>query len=148
MGLPINIQELFSGRSVEWERLEFKRGWNPQEVLHTVCAFANDFHNMGGGYVVIGVAEENGRPLLPAVGIPADQLDSVQKELLNLGFNAVQPPLSSGRCTIRSERTMDIGHLGTRWSEQAIQGEGELGSGDQGLRPLHTAELQHHQGHR
>jgi hypothetical protein len=36
---------------VEWERLEFKRGWNPEAVLHTLCAFANDFHNLGGGFV-------------------------------------------------------------------------------------------------
>ena len=51
MSLPINIHEVLRGRSVEWERLEFKRGWNPEAVLHTLCAFANDFHNLGGGYV-------------------------------------------------------------------------------------------------
>lgn len=45
--------------------LELKKGWNPADVLHTLCAFANDFHNLGGGYIVIGVAEENGRPVLP-----------------------------------------------------------------------------------
>jgi hypothetical protein len=51
MPLPINIDDLLHGRSVEWERLEFKRGWNPLDVLHTACAFANDFHNLGGGYI-------------------------------------------------------------------------------------------------
>ncbi|MDR2232440.1 MAG: hypothetical protein LBE56_04870 [Tannerella sp.] len=30
------------GHSVEWERLEFKRGWNPEEVIHTMCAFVDD----------------------------------------------------------------------------------------------------------
>jgi hypothetical protein len=29
---------------VESERIEFKEGWNPLSVLHTLCAFANDFH--------------------------------------------------------------------------------------------------------
>ena len=29
MPLPINIHELLRGKSVEWERLEFKEGWNP-----------------------------------------------------------------------------------------------------------------------
>src|SRR5262249_22811510 len=33
------------GRLVERERLEFKEGWNPEAVLHTGCAFANDFPN-------------------------------------------------------------------------------------------------------
>jgi len=39
MGLPINISELIHGKVVEWERLEFKEGWNPEDVLHSVCAF-------------------------------------------------------------------------------------------------------------
>jgi len=43
---------------IEWERLEFKRGWNPVKVLHPVCAFANDFHNLNGGYIVLGVEAE------------------------------------------------------------------------------------------
>ena len=58
MALPINIDELLSGRVVETERLEFKEGWNPEPVLHTMCAFANDVNNWGGGYIVIGIAEK------------------------------------------------------------------------------------------
>jgi ATP-dependent DNA helicase RecG len=42
MSFPINIKQLISGRAVEWDRLEFKRGWNPEEIIHSVCAFAND----------------------------------------------------------------------------------------------------------
>jgi len=90
-GLPINIDDLLKGRSVEWERLEFKEGWNPLAVLHTVCAFANDFHNMGGGYIVLGVEEANGRPVLPPKGIDPDRIDDIQKELYNLGFAGLQP---------------------------------------------------------
>lgn len=32
---------------------------NKRHIIHTLSAFANDLHNLGGGYVVIGVAEEN-----------------------------------------------------------------------------------------
>lgn len=42
VALPINIEQLLHGRVVETKRLEFKEGWNPQAVLHTMCAFAND----------------------------------------------------------------------------------------------------------
>ena len=49
MNLPININQLLNGKAVEWERLEFKKGWNPEDILHTICAFANDFHNLDGG---------------------------------------------------------------------------------------------------
>ena len=92
MALPINITDLLSGKLVESERLEFKTGWNPEAVLHTMCAFANDFHNLGGGYLVIGVEEKNGLPVLPPVGIGAGSLDAMQKEMLHLGHSAIQPP--------------------------------------------------------
>ena len=45
MSLPINIEQLFDGTTVEWERIEFKTGWNPNEILHTISAFANDINN-------------------------------------------------------------------------------------------------------
>jgi ATP-dependent DNA helicase RecG len=92
MSLPIAITDLLHGHAVEWERLEFKRSWNPRDVLHTLCAFANDFHNLGGGYVVIGIEEENGRPVLPPVGLTPQEADRIQKELLNLGNSAIRPP--------------------------------------------------------
>lgn len=50
--LPINLNALFHHRTIESERVEYKAGWNPEAVLHSICAFANDFHNLGGGYVV------------------------------------------------------------------------------------------------
>jgi len=75
MPLPININEILKGRLVEWERLEFKKGWNPEAVLHTLCAFANDFHNWGGGYIFIGIEAKQGRPVLPPAGLPKKELN-------------------------------------------------------------------------
>ena len=89
--LPINIDHLLRQRPIEGERVEYRTGWNPQRVLHTICAFANDFHNLGGGYVVLGVEEHKGRPILPPKGIMPDAIDTIQKELLNLGHSAIQP---------------------------------------------------------
>ena len=90
--LPINIEDLLHRRTVESERIEYKEGWNPESILRTICAFANDFHNLGGGYVVIGVAEHNGQPVLPPIGLLPEQIDAIQKELLNLGNSAISPP--------------------------------------------------------
>jgi ATP-dependent DNA helicase RecG len=56
MALPVNINQLISGKAVEWDRLEFKKGWNPEEIVHSLCAFANDINNWGGGYVFKSVA--------------------------------------------------------------------------------------------
>lgn len=91
MPLPINIPDLFRGKSVEWERLEIKEGWNPLDILHAICAFANDFHNLGGGYIVVGVKEHDGQPVLPPKGLDPGRIDSIQKEVLKLGHNAIQP---------------------------------------------------------
>lgn len=47
MSLPINIKDLILGHSIEWECLELKQGWNPEEVIYTMCAFANDEQENG-----------------------------------------------------------------------------------------------------
>ena len=58
MSLPINIEDLLHRNKVESNRVEFKKGWNPASIYHTICAFANDLDNLGGGYIVVGVEEE------------------------------------------------------------------------------------------
>lgn len=30
------------------KRIEFKAGWNPSTIYRTICAFANDFSDIGG----------------------------------------------------------------------------------------------------
>lgn len=49
MALPVNIDELLHGNTVEWDRIELKKGWNPEKILHSICAFANDINNLDGG---------------------------------------------------------------------------------------------------
>ncbi|MDE5793254.1 MAG: putative DNA binding domain-containing protein [Muribaculaceae bacterium] len=93
MALPINIDELLKGKTVEWERLDFKQGWNPEDVMHSACAFANDIHNWGGGYIIIGISEKNGVPLLPPEGIDLYMIDDVQKDLVNI-CNQIQPSVN------------------------------------------------------
>ena len=90
MGLPTNIETLLTGNVVEWARIEFKTSWMPEASLKTICAFANDIDNWGGGYIVLGVKEKNGRPILPVEGIPISQVDEMMKDLLNK-CNLIQP---------------------------------------------------------
>ena len=90
--LPINLNDLLHQRRVEGERIEYKAGWNPDAVLRTVCAFANDFENLGGGYVVIGQdCDAHGQPVFPPTGLAANQLDKIQQELL-AACQLIQPP--------------------------------------------------------
>ena len=84
MAIPIGINELINGQIVESNRIEFKADLNPTSILHSICAFANDIDNIGGGYIVIGVEEENGTPKFPIKGIERDRIDGLLKRLLEL----------------------------------------------------------------
>ena len=90
MGLPTSIETLLTGNVVEGARIEFKTSWMPEASLKTICAFANDIDNWGGGYIVLGVKEKNGRPMFPVEGIPVSQIDEMMKDLLNK-CNLIQP---------------------------------------------------------
>ena len=68
--IPLKLETLLAGRTVEQNRVEYKEGWNPNDIIHTICAFANDLHNVNGGYLVIGIRAEDGIPVLPPKGLP------------------------------------------------------------------------------
>lgn len=83
MAIPITIEKLLTENIVEWARIEFKEGFNPKSILRTICAFANDIDNWGGGYIVIGAKEKDGKLVRPVSGLSPDSIDTIQKELLN-----------------------------------------------------------------
>lgn len=110
MPLPINIKDLINGQTIESERIEFKRGWNPEEIIHSICAFANDFHGWGGGYIIIGIDEAHGQPILPPTGLRQNQLDSIQREIIQLGHR-----LSPHYFPITSPFVLDGRHILVLW---------------------------------
>ncbi|MDO4920615.1 MAG: ATP-binding protein [Phascolarctobacterium sp.] len=82
MAIPTNIKTLLAGNVVEWARIEFKETWDSEASLKTICAFANDIDNWGGGYIVIGVREEQDNSKL-LVGIAPSKIDSILKDMFN-----------------------------------------------------------------
>jgi ATP-dependent DNA helicase RecG len=90
MSIPLTIEKLLAGKVVESERLEFKRSWNPSAILRTIAAFANDFENLGSGYIVVGIDEENGMPKRPIYGFEPENFDKIQKEMLGY-CNLIRP---------------------------------------------------------
>jgi len=98
MALPINIEELLKCEKVENTRVEFKKGWNPTDIYHSICAFANDLDNLGGGYVLVGAEEENGIAKRPIIGVPTEQLDKIQQQMV--GFNNLFAPYYLPRVSV------------------------------------------------
>ena len=87
MGIPININDILYARRVESTRIEYKASFNPDAIIRTICAFANDIDNTGGGYIVIGVEEENGIPKLPIKGIEKESIDGILKKMLEYCYH-------------------------------------------------------------
>ena len=88
--IPIKIETLLEGRTVEQNRIECQKGFNPSSIIHTVCGFANDIAGVDGGYIVIGVDTENGMPVLPPVGLKEEELDDIQLKLFQY-CNKIEP---------------------------------------------------------
>ena len=94
MALPINIEDLLNKRRIESNRIEFKAGWNPDKIYHTICAFATDLENIGGGYILVGVEEENGIAKRPVKGLAENEIDRILKDMV--GYDAkISPPYLS-----------------------------------------------------
>ena len=93
--LPFNLDDLLHCRGWESERVEFKASWDPKttgpQVLRTICAFANDYHNLNGGCVVIGVEERDGRAVHPPRGLSAEGMAEAQKWIRG-NCNRLVPP--------------------------------------------------------
>lgn len=84
MSILVNLDDLINLRTMESTRVEFKASFNPNPIIHTICAFANDIDNIGGGYIVVGVEEQDGSPVLPPKGIPQSEVDDTLKRLAGL----------------------------------------------------------------
>ena len=92
--LLINVNDLLRLKGEENQRVEFKKAWHGKreggtywQVVHTISAFANDFYNDNGGYIIIGVeekktwedSEDDRQIVLPPFGVLRRDLDQIQK---------------------------------------------------------------------
>ena len=84
MALAININDLFNKQKIESNRIEFKKGWNPGSIYHSICAFANDFDDLGGGYIIVVVDTDDkaGMAIRPVEGVPMKNIDKQNDSIL------------------------------------------------------------------
>jgi ATP-dependent DNA helicase RecG len=92
--LPVNLDDLLHHRTIESQRIEYKATWDgkiEEAVLRTTCAFANDFHNLNGGYIVVGIEEKDGQPILPPRGLDDYDIDLVQRKIMGAFRRGLKP---------------------------------------------------------
>ena len=99
MALAINIEDLLNKQKIESNRIEFKKGWNPASIYHSVCAFANDFDDLGGGYILVGVdSDDAGMAIRPVEGVPIEKIDGILQDMV--GYNNKLSPYYMPRASV------------------------------------------------
>jgi ATP-dependent DNA helicase RecG len=106
--LHLNIEDLLSAKTVESERIEYKEGWNPDAIYRSICAVANDFDNIGGGYILVGVEEDQVTKTAkrPLKGLSTTQLSEIQRKMI--GFNNLLIPTYHPRLFIEDVDNVQI----------------------------------------
>ena len=92
---PVDLKTLSVRESeqVEWE----ENVADTDDVAETLSAFANDWSNLGGGYVVCGAKEEKdeyGFPKIAIVGLSASRIKEVEGKVLAACRDRVSPSIA------------------------------------------------------
>lgn len=92
--MNINLHELAQRES---EQIEWKENVaDVDSLIRTAVAFANDFSNLGGGYIVCGAQEgqdEHGFQKLLAVGMTSSRCKEIEGKILADCRSKVNPPI-------------------------------------------------------
>lgn len=95
MTFQIDLEQISRRES---EQAEWKESVaDIEDVVATLCAFANDLQNQGGGYVICGAGEaqdEHGFPKLVRRGLTARRLKEIERATLACCRDRVSPPLA------------------------------------------------------
>lgn len=90
----IDLTELYLRES---ERVEWKENVaDIDDVVKTAAAFANDYSNLGGGYIVCGAKEtldEHGFQKLEEIGLTSGRLKEIEGKVLAELREKVSPPI-------------------------------------------------------
>ncbi|MBP8791096.1 MAG: putative DNA binding domain-containing protein [Breznakibacter sp.] len=90
----VNLKELSQRES---ERVEWKESVaDIDDIIRTAVAFANDFSNLGGGYIVCGAKEtkdEHGFQKLVEIGLGSSRLKEIEGKFMNDLREKVFPPI-------------------------------------------------------
>lgn len=90
-------QELQRILREESNSVEWKTGGDPDKIVKTLAAFANDYEVAGSGFVVCGVEEvphPDGRVTPRTVGISAGESKRLQDKIFNLSQSFVAPRIA------------------------------------------------------
>jgi len=92
VALSVDIHRLLKGGAIEWERIDFRKNFHALSVLRSICAFANDIKKQGGGYIILGAAENDSHgPAFPITGLSPGEITLFKEEIKGL-CRHIHPP--------------------------------------------------------
>lgn len=101
-----DAEQLLPGGAIAPERVEFASDWDEEttgpRLLRAICGFANDFSEVNGGYVVLGAARGEQRPLAPEPGL-SDAAVAAARKWICSACRKLDPPYFPILC----ERTVE-----------------------------------------
>ena len=92
MRINVTIRDIIDKKRIESNRLEFKRSWSEQtfeQVMKTITAFANDFQNTNGGYILVGIDDAGKLPDQPT--LDASDVSQIVLNITNRCKGSIQP---------------------------------------------------------
>jgi ATP-dependent DNA helicase RecG len=86
-----NIMELIEAPARPSVRLSYYSHFQPNLLYQDICAFANDYYQVGGGHIVIGVETDSDMVKRPVRGLFKEDVDHIIKQMTIL--NALIRPV-------------------------------------------------------
>ena len=81
------------------------------QVIKTITAFANDYQNLNGGYIVIGINAKDGIAEYPVKGLAPQEIESIQKQIRSM-CKTIDPEYQP----IQSPEIIDGKHILVIWA--------------------------------
>ena len=90
-------QELQRILQKESNCLDWKKGGDPENIVETLTAFANDYEEVGCGFVLCGIEEQkhkDGSSTSEVAGITRGESNRLQNRIFELSRNRAHPPIT------------------------------------------------------
>ncbi len=132
----------------ESNSLDWKKTGDPEDIVETLAAFANDYEESGGGSVICGVEENkqaDGISTPNVVGISSGESKRLQNRIFQLSFERVKPSIAPrfDFVTLEADKQVLVVWIGASSEVHFFKGKVVVRRGDKttGAAPQQHSDL-------
>lgn len=90
MPIPFNIENLISLKKIESNRVQFLKSWDQLKILHWICAYANDYEELNGGFIIVGINKDTQNDIIEITGLTDEDIKNIKIEIPDL-YEMINP---------------------------------------------------------